>query len=219
MCGRFSLTVNELELNLRFEIEGGEAPYISRYNCAPTQMLAVITNQAPDRLNYFKWGLIPGWAKDPSIGYKMINARSESISEKPSFRTPLRSRRCLIPADAFYEWKQNGRKVPYRIFLKDSPIFTFAGIWDKWKSPDGTLVHSFSIITTAANDFMKPIHERMPVILGKEDEKRWLSEINESEILSLLKPYPSDSMDAYSISELINSPRNEGPEVIERVNI
>jgi putative SOS response-associated peptidase YedK len=217
MCGRFSLTVNELELNLRFELEGGEVPYISRYNCAPTQMLAVISNHDQQHLQYFKWGLIPGWAKDPSIGFKMINARAETISEKPSFRTPLRSQRCLIPSDGFFEWKQNGRKIPYRIFVKDNPIFAFAGLWDKWKSPDGDIIHSFTIITTAANDFMRSIHERMPVILNKEDEKRWLSPIPESEILSLLQPYPSELMDAYEVSELVNSPRNERPEVVTRV--
>jgi putative SOS response-associated peptidase YedK len=217
MCGRFSLTVNEAELNLRFEIEGGVAPYISRYNCAPTQMLVVITNQDDKHLSYFKWGLIPPWAKDPAIGNKMINARAETIAEKPSFRLPLRSQRCLVPADGFYEWKLNGKKVPYRIFLKDTRIFAMAGIWDKWKTPDGSLVYSFSIITTSANEFMKTIHDRMPVILSEEDEKRWLHESSESSLLSLLKPCPPELMDAYPVSELVNSPRNDGKEVIERV--
>ena len=216
MCGRFSLTVNEAELNLRFEIVGGIAPYESRYNCAPTQMLAVITNRREKQLSYFKWGLIPSWAKDPSIGNKMINARAETISEKPSYKVPLRSQRCLVPADGFYEWKQNGRKIPYRIFLKNTRIFSFTGIWDQWKAPDGSLLHSFSIITTAANEFMKSIHERMPVILDPKDEKSWLNETDETKLISLLKPCPPEIMEAYPISDLVNSPRNDVPEVLVR---
>jgi putative SOS response-associated peptidase YedK len=217
MCGRFSLTVTEAELNLRFEIEGGIAPYESRYNCAPTQMLAVITNKEEKQLNYFKWGLIPSWAKDPAIGNKMINARAETIAEKPSYKNSLRSQRCLVPSDGFFEWKQNGRKVPYRIFLKDTRIFCFAGIWDTWKSPDGGLVYSFSIITTAANEFMKPIHERMPVILSPEEEMDWLHTTHEAALLSMLKPCDAGLMDAYPVSELVNSPRNDVPEILDRV--
>jgi len=219
MCGRFSLTVTEAELNLRFEIEGGKAPYVSRYNCAPTQMLAVITKLKPANLDYYRWGLIPAWAKDPAIGNKLINARAESVSEKPSFRKPLKSQRCLVPADSFYEWKQNGTKVPFRIFLKNTRIFSFAGLWDQWESPDGSKIRSFSIITTSANTFMKNIHERMPVILSEEDEHRWLNETDESSLISLLKPCPSEIMDAYPLSGLINSARNEGPELIRRVEI
>jgi putative SOS response-associated peptidase YedK len=214
MCGRFSLTVNELELNLRFETEGGATPYISRYNCAPTQMMAVISNQNPKQLSYYKWGLIPSWAKEPGIGNKMINARAESITEKPSYRVPLRSQRCLVPADGFYEWKLNGSKIPYRIFLKDIPVFSFAGLWDRWKDPAGNLVHSFTIVTTAANDFMKPIHERMPVILDPKDESLWLNSNSEQQLLSLLKPCSSDIMEAYAISDLVNSPRNDSPEIL-----
>ena len=217
MCGRFSLTVNEAELNLRFETAGGEAPYVSRYNCAPTQMLAVISNRQPGRISYFKWGLIPSWAKDPSIGNKMINARAETITEKPSYRNPLRSQRCLVPSDGFYEWKQNGEKVPYRIFLKEPRIFAFAGLWDSWKNPEGELLHSFTIITTAANQFMQSIHDRMPVILDPEDEKTWLNSENTEEILSLLRPCSPKKMDAYPVSKLVNSPYNERPEVIERM--
>ena len=219
MCGRFSLTVNELELNLRFETEGGTAPYISRYNCAPTQMLAVITNQNPKVLSYYRWGLIPSWAKDSSIGNKMINARAETIHEKPSYKSALRTRRCLIPADGFYEWKQQGQKTPYRIFLGHQKIFSMAGLWDEWMSADGTIVHSFTIITTSANEFMKPIHDRMPVILQPSEEELWLHSKNEKEVIPLLRPYDSDKMDAYPISGLINSPRNDHPEVLQKVEI
>ncbi len=216
MCGRFSLTSNEAELNLRFELEGGAAPYVPRYNGSPTQLLAVITNENPGKLSYHLWGLIPPWAKDISIGNKMINARAETITEKPSFRAPLFSKRCLVPADGFYEWQQDAGKQPYRIFVKTNLIFAMAGLWERWKSPDGGTIDSFSIITTEANSFMKPIHSRMPVILKKEDEKAWLSAKSADAILELLKPFPSEEMDAYPVSKLVNSPRNDGPEVWER---
>ena len=213
MCGRFSLSANEAELNLRFELEGGEAPYVPRYNGAPTQMLAVITGEKPHRLSYHRWGLIPPWAKDISIGNKMINARAETITEKASFRTPLFSKRCLVPADGFYEWQQDTGKQPYRIFVKSSALFAMAGLWERWKSPAGEVVESFNIITTEANEFMKPIHNRMPVILKREDEKTWLGSKDSAEILKLLRPYPAEDMDAYPVSKLVNSTRNEGKEV------
>jgi putative SOS response-associated peptidase YedK len=216
MCGRFSLTVNEAELNEFFETSGGEAPYVARYNCAPTQMLAVITNEKPQRLNYYKWGLIPSWAKDPAMGNKMINARAETITEKPSYRASLRTKRCIVPADAFYEWKQNGDKIPYRIFLKNSRLFAFAGLWDRWHAPGGNEISSFTIITTGANEFMQPIHDRMPVILNRENEKRWLGSNNVDELLELLRPFPSEEMDACPVSKLINSAKNDFPEVIEK---
>jgi len=217
MCGRFSLTANEAELNLRFELAGGDAPYVPRYNGAPTQLLAVITNENPGKLSYHRWGLIPPWAKDISIGNKMINARAETITEKPSFRTPLFSKRCLVPADGFYEWQQDAAKQPYRIFVKNNPIFSMAGLWERWKSPDGGVIDSFSIITTEANSFMKPIHSRMPVILKQEDEKTWLTGKDPEQILALLKQFPSDEMDAYPVSKLVNSARNDVPEVWEKV--
>ena len=214
MCGRFSLTANEAELNLRFELEGGNAPYVPRYNGAPTQMLAVITGENPHKLSYHRWGLIPPWAKDSSIGNKMINARAETITEKASFRTPLFSKRCPVPSDGFYEWQQNEGKQPFRIFVKNNPIFAMAGLWERWKSPEGSIIESFNIITTEANSFMKPIHSRMPVILKPEDEKIWLESRDSTEILSLLKPFPSEEMDAYPVSKLVNSPKNNMPEVL-----
>jgi putative SOS response-associated peptidase YedK len=219
MCGRFSLTANEAELNLRFELAGGAAPYVPRYNGAPTQMLAVITSENPHKLSYHRWGLIPPWAKDISIGNKMINARAETITEKASFRTALFSKRCLVPADGFYEWQQNDSKQPFRIFVKDNPIFSMAGLWERWKSPEGNIIESFNIITTEANSFMKPIHNRMPVILKEEDEKTWLGSMDSTEILSLLKPYSSEEMNAYPVSKLVNSPRNDSQGVwVKEVN-
>jgi putative SOS response-associated peptidase YedK len=219
MCGRFSLTANEAELNLRFQLEGGDAPYVPRYNGAPTQMLAVITGENPHKLSYHRWGLIPPWAKDISIGNKMINARAETITEKSSFRAPLISKRCLVPADGFYEWQQSEGKQPFRIFVKDNPVFSMAGLWERWKSPEGVVVESFSLITTEANSFMKPIHGRMPVILNTEDEKTWLAGKDLAEILSLLKPYSSEKMDAFPVSKLVNSPRNDRPEVWVKAEI
>ena len=217
MCGRFSLTATEAELNLRFELEGGAAPYVPRYNGAPTQMMAVITSEMPNKLNSYRWGLIPPWAKDISIGNKMINARAETITEKPSFRIPLYSKRCLVPADGFYEWQQDEGKQPFRIFIKNNPLFAMAGLWEKWKSPQGEIVNSFAVITTEANSFMKPIHNRMPVILEREIEKTWLLSKNPDEILQLLKPYLSVEMDAYPVSKLVNSTRNQGREVFTKV--
>ena len=219
MCGRFSLTANEAELNLRFELEGGTAPYVPRYNGAPTQLLTVITNQSPRQLSQLRWGLIPPWARDVSIGNKMINARAETITEKPSFRAPLLSRRCLVPSDGFYEWQQDEKKQPYRIGVKNMPVFSMAGLWERWKSPEGEQVDTFCIITTAANDFMKTIHDRMPVILQLRDEKLWLSGSNLPEILHLLKPYPAEEMQAYPVSKQVNSPRNESPSVVEPVSL
>lgn len=219
MCGRFSLTVTEAELNLRFELEGGVAPYVPRYNGAPTQALAVITGDQPHKISYLRWGLIPHWAKDSSIGNKMINARAETITEKVSYRNLLFSKRCLVPADGFYEWQQDSAKQPYRIFVKDTYVFAMAGLWEVWKSPGGQIVDSFTIITTAANEFMKPLHHRMPVILKPADERIWLNSKNSTEVLSLLKPFPHEDMDAYPVTKLVNSPRNEGPEVMERSKV
>jgi len=217
MCGRFSLTANEAELNLRFELAGGDATYVPRYNGAPTQGMAVITNERPDKLSVIRWGLIPPWAKDISIGNKMINARAETITEKASFRVPLHSKRCLVPADGFYEWQQDEGKQPFRIFVNNNPIFAMAGLWERWKSPENTIINSFTIITTEANSFMKPIHNRMPVILKPEDEKIWLSSKNPEEVLSLLRPYDSNEMDCYAVSKLVNSPRNESKEIWEKL--
>lgn len=214
MCGRFSLTSNEAELNLRFELEGGDAPYVPRYNGAPTQNLAVITSESPRKLSYLKWGLIPPWAKDKTIGSKMINARAETIIEKSSFSKPLFSKRCLVPSDGFFEWKQDAGKQPYRIFTKNNPIFAMAGIWERWRSPDGENIDSFSIITTAANAFMQTLHSRMPVILPQHHEKTWLNSTDKEEILQLLSPCPSEWLEAYPVSKLVNSPANENEKII-----
>jgi len=217
MCGRYSFAVDDELIRERFGVIVRSAIYKARYNCAPTQDLAVISNEEPDRLNFFRWGLIPFWAKDPSIGNKLINAKSETIHEKPAFKNSFKSRRCLVPSDGFFEWKKEKIKIPYRIIMKDASPFTMAGIWDKWLSRDGEIIHSFSILTTGSNELISAIHDRMPVILRPEEEKIWLGKENEHDLISLLRPYPSELMTAFPVSSLVNSPKNDFPEIIKQV--
>lgn len=216
MCGRFSFVMEDAMILERFGIRLRTAIYKARYNCAPTQNLAVVTNNQSDTLQFFRWGLIPVWSKDAAIGNKLINARGETVTEKPSFRNAFKNRRCLVPATSFFEWKKVPQKSPYNIRLKTGAPFAFAGLWDTWVSADGELVNSFTIITTTPNDLMAEIHDRMPVILHQEDEARWLNPKTDSTLTELLKPYPSSLMEAYPVSSLVNSPKNEMAEVLER---
>jgi len=217
MCGRFSFVDFE-GIEERFQIE---TPTLKpNYNVAPSQEVAVILNNGSNHLAHFKWGLIPYWAKDPSIGHKLINARAETVDEKPSFKTCLQRGRCLIVADGFYEWKKEGStKRPHRITLKDQDIFGFAGLWDTWKSPTGESVNSCTIITTTPNELMEPLHNRMPVILPRDVEQVWLDQsITDSTFLkSLLMPYPADQMIVYEVSPFVNSVKNNGPECLVAV--
>jgi len=192
--------------------------YSPNFNCAPSQRLPVITNKAPGKLSFLQWGLIPFWAKDPKIGFKLINARAESLAEKPAFRQAFEKRRCLIPANGFYEWRKSD-KTPFRIFLKDEKFFAMAGIWESWKDAEGRAIHTFSIITTTANSLMENIHDRMPVILHPENEEAWLKEDNISHLHKLLLPFSSRVMEAYPISKKVNSPKNKGADIIEPVHI
>ena len=217
MCGRFSFSPTAKIIEDRFQITIEEAFYQPRYNCAPSQNLAVISNVSPGKMSFYRWGLIPFWAKDISIGNRMINAKTESITEKPSFRNPFKKKRCLVLSDGFFEWKKETKKIPYRITLVDNSLFAMAGIWDTWKSPEGTFIQSFSIITTNANELMQGIHNRMPVILKPEDERVWLKEADTDKLQDLLKPYPSDEMYAYEVSNLVNNPRNDSPEILMAV--
>jgi putative SOS response-associated peptidase YedK len=217
MCGRFSIA--ELKgIKERFQIE---PPNLKpNYNVAPSQDVPVILNKGSNHLALFRWGLIPYWAKDPSIGHKMINARAETVDEKPSFKTCLQRKRCLVVADGFYEWKKEGTtKRPHRITLKNQELFGFAGLWDTWKSPTGEIVNSCSIITTTPNEVMEPIHNRMPVILPREVEQVWLDQsiIDSTFLKSLLMRYSADLMIAYGVSTLVNSPKNNGPECLVAV--
>jgi putative SOS response-associated peptidase YedK len=214
MCGRYSFAVEDDLIKERFGVSVRSAVYKARYNCAPSQNLAVITDKDPMALSFFRWGLIPFWAKDPGIGNKLINARAEGILEKPSFRTSFRKRRCLVPADGFFEWEKKD-KTPYRIRLRDQQPFSMAGIWDEWKDPEGQVVHSFSIITTEPNELMAKIHNRMPVILHPGDEQTWLSKAPETLLMEFLKPYPAGEMSAYPVSRLVNSPAHDDPSILE----
>ncbi len=213
MCGRFSFGVKEHIVEGHFNVESESTLFAPRYNCAPTQSLAVISNAMPGRLCYFRWGLIPSWAKDSTFAAKMINARAETITEKPSFRHAFKQQRCLVPADSFYEWQQDKVKAPFRIMMKDEELFAMAGIWESWINPQGEEVRTFSIVTTTANALMAPIHERMPVILTRENERIWLQENNISVLQSLLIPYDAERMKAYKIGRLVNSPANDNAEI------
>lgn len=222
MCGRYALVVvGDGSLQRRFSLEGlfDESP--ERYNVAPTQTLPVITRNSPNRVAMMRWGLIPSWAKDASISSRMINARAETVAEKPAFRTALRSRRCLVPASGFFEWKREGSgKTPHFVHLPNEPLFAFAGLYDLWRDPDGQTVQSYTIITTEPNDLMSTIHNRMPVILRREDEDEWLDPENAEpeHLLPLLRPYPAGEMAAYPVSRLVNSPMNDAPDVLLRAS-
>ena len=221
MCGRFTLTADQDSFEDRFSLTGFDLGWVPSFNIAPTQEVLTVTNDGSEnRPELMRWGLVPSWAKDPKIGNRMINARSETLAEKPSFRTAFKRRRCLIPADGFYEWKREGKaKKPMLITVNPGDLFAFAGLWETWKQPDDSWLLTCAIITTSANEFMKSIHDRMPVILPRESEASWLDpEEQDTAMLSeLLLPYDSDRMEAYEVSTLVNSPRNNFPEVIEPV--
>jgi putative SOS response-associated peptidase YedK len=219
MCGRFQLSVKGRHISERFNVEVFDEFYKPNYNCAPSQNLPVITNTDSGQLSYFKWGLIPFWAKDPKIGYKMINTRAESIAEKPSFRNAFKKRRCLVPANGFYEWRKDPNKTPFRIFIKNEEIFAMAGIWETWKDGKGNPVHSFSIVTTAPNSLMESIHNRMPVILPPDKEAQWLEETDETKLHELLKPFDQQPMEAYPISKRVNSPVNNDAELVLPIDV
>ncbi len=215
MCGRYSFVVEDALILERFGLRVHTAIYKARYNCAPAQDLAVISCETPGEFRLMRWGLIPSWAKDPAIGSKLINARAETIAEKPSFKNAFRSRRCLVPATGFFEWKRNAHKTPYNIRLKSGDPFCFAGLWDQWTSGDGEIIRTFTIITTSPNELMAEIHDRMPVILRREEEQRWIARGPGPSLSALLQPYPASEMEAYPVSSRVNSPKNDGPEILE----
>ena len=220
MCGRFTLTVDPAKLMGVFKDFTFPTQFAPRYNISPAQPILAIPNNEKNKADFFLWGLIPSWAKDPAISNKLINARGETIAEKPSFREALQYRRCLIPADGFYEWQKLGKvKQPVRIVLKSREPFALAGLWDRWRSPENVEVLSCTIITTAANDLIREIHDRMPVILDREAEAQWLDPkvTNPVQLLPLLQPYPSELMEYYLVSQQVNSPRVDKPGNIEPV--
>lgn len=218
MCGRFTLTVNPADLQETFENYTFPQQFSPRFNIAPTQPVLAIPNDEQNEADFFIWGLIPMWAKDPGIGNKLINARAETLAEKPSFRGSLKYKRCLVIADGFYEWKSGtGKtKTPYFIHMTNRKPFAFAGLWDSWNSPDGSQVKSCTIITTEPNDLMALIHNRMPVILHPREYAKWLdpSPQTPEKLSPLLKPFPAEDMNAYPVSTMVNKPENDIPELV-----
>jgi putative SOS response-associated peptidase YedK len=219
MCGRITLTVPPEEIQAEFDIPVLPEGYRARYNIAPTQPVLVVLSDA-DRGRHaeaMRWGLVPFWAKDIAIGNRMINARAETVAEKPAFRTAFAKRRCLIVVDGFYEWrKEPGGKVPMRIRRGDRGPFALAGIWEEWRPRDAAPLRSCAILTTAANPFMGPIHDRMPLILGPSERERWLDgAAGAPEVADLLAPYGGADLEAYEVSTLVNSPANDVPECLD----
>jgi putative SOS response-associated peptidase YedK len=226
MCGRFTLTDPDQDLAVQFNLP--QIPDLKpRYNIAPTQPVAAVraakdavpTDAGVAReLVLLRWGLIPFWTKDPTIGARMINARSETVAEKPAFRAAFKRRRCLVVADGFYEWqKQNGGKQPFFIRLQDGRPFAFAGLWEHWAGADGSVIESCTLLTTEPNDLLRPLHNRMPVILLPRDYDLWLDpEMQKPGLLMpLLGSYPASEMEAYPVSRWVNKPQNDDPRCIE----
>jgi putative SOS response-associated peptidase YedK len=220
MCGRYTFTTPRPVIEVRFDASFvRDAP--PTYNAAPSQALPVITNAEPGRIQLVQWGLLPGWVRDVKTAPKPINARAETLTEKPSFRQLLQRRRCLVLADSFYEWQQTagakGPKTPHRILLRDEAPFAFAGLWDEWADRStGEVLPTFTIITTAPNELMAQLHNRMPVILpDRAAELAWLDDgLPSAAHQDLLRQYPAERMREYVVSTLVNSPANNGPEVL-----
>ena len=213
MCGRFTLRTRAADLVKFFDLEGSIADLSSRWNVAPTQqVLAIRSGHDSREPSWLRWGLVPAWAKDMKMGSSLINARADTVAEKPSFRSAFKRRRCLVVADGFYEWQAQGKaKVPFMVTMRDGSPFAFAGLWEQWNGPSGGPIESCSTITTDPNELMATIHDRMPVILQPDDYDSWLDPANQDieELMSFLVPYPSDEMKVEEVSTVINNARNE----------
>jgi putative SOS response-associated peptidase YedK len=226
MCGRYTLrTVSHVVSDYAASLTAPFIDFVPRYNVAPTQTMPILRRSRDGgfELVPMKWGLVPGWAKDPKIGNTLINARAETIAEKPTFRTAFQKRRCLVPVDGFYEWHHRpaeggpGPKVPHFIHLKTDESFVFAGLWEWWRGPDAPL-ESYTIVTTTPNAMMEKLHNRMPVILSRDAAEAWTNaETSPDELRSLLLPFDSDAMDSYIVDRAVNTPRNESPDLITPV--
>jgi putative SOS response-associated peptidase YedK len=225
MCGRFTATFEFSDIRVRWNLDRDLPKYTPRFNIAPEQMSltipVIVRYKGGNECRLMHWGLIPHWAADPTIGNRMINARAETLTELPSFKPLVDRRRCIIPADGFYEWRKEGkRKAPMWVYLTSRQLFGLAGLWDVWRKPDGKRVESFTIITTEPNELVRPVHNRMPVILRPEDEEQWLdvSRTSFAKARSLLEPYPEELMDAHDVSTVVNSAKYDGPECIQPVS-
>ena len=220
MCGRYSLVPTE-SIAARFDVQQAQLTLAPRYNVAPSQSMPVVVRNSSNRLVEMQWGLIPSWSKEPRAQFSTINARAETITKSPVYRGPFKSRRCLVPASGFYEWQRTERgKQPFCIRLKGQDLFAFAGLYDIWQDAEGNQLYSYTVITTVPNDLVASIHNRMPVILRQEDEDAWLDkESDPAQLLGLLTAYPADKMEAYPVSRALNSPANEGAELMQSVAI
>lgn len=223
MCGRATLAKKPKAIEKRykatFEVaELADKNSLPNYNIAPTHWHPVLTNESENALRFFKWGLIPSWAKEAKIASHLINARVETILEKPAFKC-IHQQRCLVPYDGFYEWKKVGKsRIPYRIILPNTPIFSVAGIWETWTNSVGTTIPTFTVLTQAPNELMQRIHNRMPAILSPNEEIIWLDNgLPIQEVLSIIKPYPSELMKAYRVSSQVNKVKVNKPELLEEV--
>ena len=211
MCGRFAIS-HIPGFFSRFMVHDPGIEIQPRFNIAPTQDVPVIVSQSPNRAVFMRWGLIPFWAKDPKIGSRLINARAETIATSPAFRASAKKRRCLVPATGFYEWMKTGkRKIPYYCHLKGDDFFAFAGLYDRWKTPEGTDLRTFTIVTTVPNALVSKLHNRMPVILQREFEEEWLrpGPLPAPELKKMLRPYPAGEMEVYRVPLEVGDPRNE----------
>ncbi len=222
MCGRFSQIASPEVIAQQFNITNPPL-FTPRYNIAPSQPIAAIridSDTATRTLVMLRWGLIPSWAKDPKIGFQCINAKAETATEKPSFRSAFKKRRCLVIATGFYEWQVQGRsKQPMWIGLQSTRPFAFAGLWEHWTPPEGEPLETCTIITTEPNDLMAPIHNRMPVILAPTSYDQWLDPTFQhvEPLKALLRPYPSEELTAYPVSTLVNNPRHDAPQCLDPI--
>ncbi len=218
MCGRYTLC--EPWDPEDFGLKSLPPDLQPRYNIAPTQAAPVVPNRLPRQVAWFRFGLIPSWAQDPSIASRLINARAETLQEKPAFRDAFRRRRCLVLADGFYEWRKEGRlRVPFRFRRRDRRVFAFAGLWETWRSPEGSELRTFAIITTGANAVVAPVHDRMPVILAREAYDTWLdpAPVDTRALARLLVPCPDDLLEGYQVSPLVNLATRDEPACIEPI--
>ena len=225
MCGRSSLTKSEKELEARFKATFYSEDLekynpLPNYNVAPTHVMPIISNNDPQHFVPMRWGLIPYWAKDMKVGYKMINARMETVLEKSAFKQAMSKRRCLVPMDGYYEWKKDGsKKTPYRIVVTDQEIFSVAGLWENWKSPDGLWVQSFSVLTQSPSHSIAHIHDRMPAILTKDQEAQWLDmEIPAADALAIIVPYDDAHLRAYQVGNRIGKVTENDADLIREIN-
>jgi putative SOS response-associated peptidase YedK len=220
MCGRFNIAI-AVGWPERFGVQEPSPPIELHYNIAPTQLVPVIVRDSPNRIQMMQWGLVPFWARDPKIGSRMINARAETIAEKPAFSHSYQRHRCLVPATGFYEWKKTPQgRIPYNVCLKDHSLFAMAGLFDRWTSPEGQELFTFTIVTTEPNSLSRPLHDRMPAILRREHEPLWLQTepLSMDELFEVTAPYPSEEMEAYPVTSAVNTPANDTADLIKPVN-